>query len=156
MLKDEFNQLMSLFHEGVEGKKVNLHLVFTKAMAFFEHFKEEFERASPEEKRELLDMMVKMNQEISRESKKILSSSGMTEEQLLAFAENPSNFSPEQWQEFQDSKSQIHQAGMQLVKEVQKALPSQKPKAHSVQPIEKKGQHHGSHNKPRKSDWQRS
>ena len=139
MLKDEFNHLMALFREGAEGKKVNLHQLFSESLAFFEHLKEEFQQASPEERAEVLQMMTAMHREIIEESKKIMKTSGLTEEQLLSFAENPSNFTPEQWKEFQESKSQIHKAGMDLVKVVKKLLPPAEHKQHSVQEISPPG-----------------
>jgi hypothetical protein len=155
MLKDEFEHLLDLIRQGAEGKAVNLHEVFSESMTFFQHFKEEFERASPEEKKDLMQMMMAMNKEIMQESQKILKNSGMSEEQLVAFAENPSNFTPEQWKDFQESKAGIHKAGMELFKEVHKTLPGTPPvKPHTVQPISKKEP--GGPKKPHKTDWKRS
>lgn len=155
MLKDEFHRLMALFRDGSEGK-VNLHQLFTESLAFFQHLKEEFEHASPEEKQELMKMMMSMNKEIMEESKRIMKTAGMSEDQLLAYAENPSNFTPEQWKAFQESKSQIHKAGTDLFQEIQKIIPSPELKTHSVQPVEKKNKLPPGHKKSHRSDWQRS
>jgi hypothetical protein len=139
MIKDEFNRLMKLFHQGAEGKQINLQELFSESMAFFEKLKEEFAQGTPEDRRDALKMMSEMHKEVIAESQKIIKNSGMSEEQLFAFAENPSNFTPEQWQDFQKSKSQIHAAGMELVDSVKKLIlpPDKQPhKLHSVQPIE--------------------
>jgi len=137
MIKDEFNRLMALFREGAEGKKIDLPQLFREALAFFEHLKQEIKQGTPEERKEALQMMTAMHKEIKEESKKIVKTSGLSEEQLMSFAENPSNFTAEQWKEFQESKSQIHQAGMELVNEVKHVMqPEQKAhKDHSVQEI---------------------
>ena len=154
MLKDEFKRLMELFREGASGKKIDLPKVFAESLAFFEHLKKEFETGSPEERKEVVQMMGAMHKEIMEESKKILKTSGMSEEQLLAFSENPANFDPEQWKELQESKAEIHKAGMELVKLVKKLLPSPEHKEHRVQEIKeqvpKKGRQMG------KSSWMRS
>lgn len=154
MIKDEFNRLMKLFHQGAEGKQINLQELFSESMAFFEKLKEEFAQGTPEDRRDALKMMSEMHKEVIAESQKIIKNSGMSEEQLFAFAENPSNFTPEQWQEFQKSKSQIHAAGMELVDSVKKLiLPPEKHehKLHSVQSIEETPTDETKKKKPKKS-----
>lgn len=163
MIKDEFNRLMKLFRQGTQGKQINLQELFTESMAFFEQLKEEFAQGTPEERREALQMMAQMHKEVIAESQKIIKNSGMSEEQLFAFADNPSNFTPEQWQEFQKSKSQIHAAGMELVESVKKMiLPAEKHehKLHSVQPIPEEPGDETKKKKPKKppgkTGWMRT
>jgi hypothetical protein len=160
MIKDEFNRLMALFHEGAEGKKINLHELFAEALAFFEHLKQEIKHGTPEERKEALQMMAAMHNEIKEESKKIIKTSGLSEEQLLTFAENPSNFTPEQWKDFQESKTQIHQAGMELVNEVKQVMQrsvQQEHKQHSVQEIkEPEGKKPKKPGKGGKTGWMRT
>jgi hypothetical protein len=139
MIKDEFEHLMSLFREGAAGKKVDLHKVFEESLAFFEHLKKELQEGTPEERKEVLQMMSTMHKEIVEESKKLLKNSGMSEEQLVTFAENPANFTPEQWEAFQESKNEIHKAGMDLAKVAKRVLPPHEHKEHSVQEIKEKG-----------------
>ena len=101
MLKDEFTHLMSLFHEAVEGKQVNLEEVFSRSLEFLAHLKDQIATGSTEEKIEAMKMMKEMFDQMNVDSKQISERSGLTEEQLLAFAENPANFAPEQWREMQ-------------------------------------------------------
>jgi len=163
MIKDEFNRLMKLFRQGTQGKQINLQELFSESMAFFEKLKEEFAQGTPEDRREALQMMAQMHKEVIAESQKIIKNSGMSEEQLFAFADNPSNFTPEQWQEFQKSKSQIHAAGMELVESVKKMiLPTDKHehKVHSVQPIPEESGEEPKKKKPKKppgkTGWMRT
>ena len=120
MLKDEFNRLSQLFANAAEGKESNLENVFKESLQFFEHLKEQIATGSPEDKVQAIQMMTKMYQQMMAETKRITERSGMTEEQLTAFAENPANFSKEQWESLQASKEQIQHVGEDIVKVIEK------------------------------------
>lgn len=147
MLRDDYNRLMKLFQEGAEGKKIDLDEVFKQSIEFFQHLKGQIEKGSPEEKKEAMAMMAEMYNQMMAETKKITQQSGFSEEQLLAYAENPNNFSPEQWKQIQESKQKISEAGQDLSKVIQDlakgALP---PKGKE----EKKGK------TSKKSQWMRT
>jgi len=116
MLKDEFNRLSQLFHGAAEGKEVNLEEVFKESLQFFEHLKEQIAKGSPEDKMQAIQMMTQMYQQMMAETKRITEKSGMTEAQLTAFAENPANFSKEQWASLQASRQQIQNVGENIAK----------------------------------------
>jgi len=147
MLKDEYNQLIKLFHDGAEGKTINLDEVFAQSLTFFNHLKAQVEKGSPEEKKEAVSMMSEMYNQMIAETKKITERSGVPEDQLLAYAENPSNFTPEQWQQIQQSKQKIAEAGKDLMKAFQNLAKGASPSAETE---EKKGK------KSKKSQWMRS
>lgn len=137
MLKEEYHRLMSLFHEAAEGKIPNLEEVFTQSLEFFEHLKIQIVKGSQEEKQEALQMMSEMYAQMIAESKRICERSGMTEEQLLSFAENPINFSLDQWNAIQASREKIVKAGHDLARAIEDVVkagsipssyPEQKPK----------------------------
>src|SRR5580704_17487242 len=96
MLRDEYNQLITMFHEVAEGKTLNLEQVFKQSLEFFEHLKAQIVTDTPEEKQEAMKMMAELYNQMITESKKITERTGLTEEQLMAFAENPANFTKEQ------------------------------------------------------------
>lgn len=149
MLKNEFERLMKLFHEASEGKVMNLEEVFSQSLVFFEHLKEQIANGSHEDKREALRMMSEMYTQMLNESKRISERSGMTEEQLLSFAENPSNFTPEQWTAIQASKEKIVHAGQDLAKTIEKSNKIDVPPSGEKKP-------HPKDKKSKKSDWMRS
>ena len=155
MLQDEFNRLMEIFHSGAEGRQVNLQELFAQSLAFFEHLKGEMQTAGPEDKQEILRMMAEMYKQIMEEKKKICDKSGLSEEQLLAFADNPSNFSKEQWDALQQSKKLINKAGQELVKTISVVHVSDKSplKAKESKPASPKT---STHKKPKRSDWKPS
>src|ERR1700722_366567 len=99
MLKDEYNHLIQLFRDGAEGKTINLAEVFSQSLEFFKQLKEQMEEGGPQEKKEAMTMMTELYQQMMAETKKIAEKSGFSEEQLMAYAENPANFSAEQWKQ---------------------------------------------------------
>lgn len=135
MLKDEFQRLIRLFQDGAEGKSVNLAEVFSQSIEFFQHLKVQIEKGTPDERKEAMQMMAELYNQMMAETKKITERSGVSEEQLVAFAENPANFSPEQWKQIQESKQKISQAGQELSKVMQQLAKGETP----PKPDDKKG-----------------
>jgi hypothetical protein len=148
MLKDEFSQLMKLFHEASDTKVVNLEEVFAKSLEFFEHLREQIAKGSPEDKKEALQMMSEMYSQLILESKHISDVAGMTEEQLVSFAENPANFTPEQWKSIQMSKERIADAGSDLAKAIESLHKTDLPPSGEKKPPKDK--------KTKRSEWMKS
>ena len=94
--------------------------------------------------------MSEMYKQILQETQRISKASGLSEEQLLNYADNPNKFTPEQWKAIQDSKARIEKAGSELVKTIQQ----NNPQAPSEPPTLKKDTN--PHKKPKRSDWTRS
>ncbi|MES2121663.1 MAG: hypothetical protein V4492_02655, partial [Chlamydiota bacterium] len=119
MIRDEYNRLIKAFEEGAAGKTIDLQEVFAQTLEFFEHLKDLLKTGTTDEKRDALKMMAELYQKMMEETKKICERSGMTEEQLLAVAENPKNFTPDQWNLIAECKKKIAQAGENISKTVQ-------------------------------------
>lgn len=119
MLEDEFRRLIRLFEEASAGKKVNLEEVFKESLAFFEHLKAEIAKGTPEDKQEAMRMMKELYQQMVAQTKKICETTGLSEEQLVAYAENPQNFTPDQWRAIQESKQKISRVSNELVQTIQ-------------------------------------
>ncbi len=119
MIRDEYNRLIKAFEEGAAGKTIDLQEVFAQTLEFFEHLKDLLKTGTAEEKRDALKMMAELYQKMMEETKKICDRSGMSEEQLLAVAENPKNFTPDQWNLISECKKKIAQAGENISKTVQ-------------------------------------
>src|SRR5260221_13496339 len=96
MLEDEYRRLIQLFEEASTGKSVNLEEVFKESLAFFEHLKVEIATGTPEDKQEAMRMMTELYKQMVGQTKKICETTGLSEEQLVAYAENPQNFTPDQ------------------------------------------------------------
>jgi hypothetical protein len=156
MLKDEFSRLLALFADGAEGKPVNLQQIFAESLVFFEHLNEQIKNGTPEEKKEALRMMNEMYAEMIKETKKICDKTGLTEEQLNAFSENPNNFSQEQWKGIQEAKEKIVQVGKTIGQSLSSVeIPNAtKDKGPFPEPAEKEKK--TPTKKSKKSQWMRS
>ena len=96
-----------------------------------------------------MGLLSEMQQFLAGETKKIAARSGMTEDQLARFAENPDNFSPEQWKSMQTVKAKITERGQQLKKVIQKDMEEKAAQKPKKTPLKKKA-------KITKSGWIRS
>ena len=146
MLRDEFDRIIELFAQSAEGKPVQLEELFGQCTQFFDQLKQVLREGSSEEKQEALKLMGEMHTKMMGEIKKVSEKTGLTEEQLMAVAENPRNFSQEQWRSIQEAKGKISEAGSDLVQILRKgetgsapsSAPAALPKKASGVPLKKK------------------
>lgn len=144
-LKEECQQLSELFRRAAEGQSIDLQQVFTQSLQFFERLKVELKEEDPQKRQEAMAMLMEIYQHMIKDTKLICETSGMSEEQIVSFAENPTNFSPEQWASIQESREKISNAGQDLAKALEQLSPSQEEK-----------KLHDPIKKFKKSDWMRS
>jgi len=156
MLRDEFNRLIALFHEAAEGKTLHLEEVFQQSLAFFEHLKEQVATGSEEDRQEAMKMMAELHTQMTSASQKIVERSGMTEEQLIAYSENPVNFSKEQWESIQASREQVARAGHDLAKTVESSSGKGAPPSQPGSKGKPGGAKRSTERKGKKSQWMRS
>ena len=121
-----------------------------QSVAFFDRLKQQVQKGDEEEKEEAMEMMAQLYERMTQESKKISERAGLSEDELLAYAENPANFTAEQWRALQESKVNISRAGRELAKAVY-----EKGKEGILPPPEKKKKP-TSLKKIKKSGWMRS
>lgn len=114
MLKEKFERLFHAFDKKAHGQEVNLESVFRDSIEFFQQLKRELQTATPEERKDLMHMVQEMNDKINEESYKICSKTGMSEQQLMEYAENPNNFSEHQWRTIQKGKGEMLKVGQQI------------------------------------------
>ena len=119
MLKDEFEKLLALFEKGAQGKKVNMDEVLEQSLQFFEDLQKEFQTASPEDREAIMAMMNKMYEKIQSESQRIAEKTGLSEEQLIAYSDNPKNFTADQWFKIQETKKKMMKTGRTIHKILQ-------------------------------------
>lgn len=145
-IRKQFNKLYRHFSEQGKGTKVNFEQMMADTMEFFEQVQLELQEGSPEEKKELLEMMEKMYQKLNEESERISEEAGMSEEELMAYSENPDNFTPMQWMLLEHTKKSMKKSGRQITR-----LLSGEKKAPSTKAApKKKGK------RAKKSTWMRS
>lgn len=130
MIKKEYERLLGLL-EQKEG--LTLEEILREAVVFFEALRKEFPAATKEEREEMVHMMTHLHSKLQELSKTTAEASGMTEDELSAFAENPSNFTPEQWQLVQKTKKELYDSARKFSSSMteqpseDKELPKKKP-----------------------------
>ena len=98
---------MAFFNMPADKKAVNLKEVFAESIGFFDHFKHVLEHGSPAEKRSMFAQVAQLKQKLQAETDKMREVTGLSEEELKAFALNQKNFSNEEWGVIQSAKTQL-------------------------------------------------
>ncbi|MBY0529685.1 MAG: hypothetical protein K2P51_05780 [Rhabdochlamydiaceae bacterium] len=155
MLRDEFNRLMSLFAQSTEGKAINLDELFKESISFFEHLNYQLKNGTYDEKHEALGMMSELYAEMNAQTQRICQKTGMSEEQLATFADNPNNFTAEQWQSVQETKAKMAAAGQDIAKNV-KPLPTAPKEGPSRPASPPSSKPSVGRKRSKRSDWLRS
>lgn len=114
MLRDEYEKMMASFKQTLEGKTTNFEELCGESLNFFKIVQEVVQTGNEKDKEEVVAMMGEMYNTLMDETKKLTSKTGLTEQELLAFAENPDNFDPEQWKVIQDTRKTMFKAGDSL------------------------------------------
>ena len=150
MIKKEYQRLLKLLAKSENLKEFNLEETLKEAVVFFEELRKTFSSAPKEEKEEMIQMMTTLHEKLQQISKKTADESGMTEEELAIFAENPSNFTPEQWQLVQESKRKLYDSARQFSSSV--SSEERKPKAD----VEAKKPRKKTAKRKSRKDWMKS
>ncbi len=116
MLQEEFSRLIFMYQEAAEGKGTSVQDIFQKSLDFIQHLKKEVAEGNEEDRQAAVKMMNELYQHMKNHTKTMCDRAGITEEEFIANAENPSNFTPEQWRAMQASREDLAHAGQDLVK----------------------------------------
>jgi len=106
-MANEFEKIMEFFTLPAEEKGAHLKDVFEESIEFFEKFKYIMQNGSPEEKKAMLEQVKKMQDQLQEETAKVKEVTGLTDEELKAFAENKSNFDGADWDVIESAKKTI-------------------------------------------------
>jgi hypothetical protein len=121
--------------------------LFKEAVTFFEHLNEQLKNGSYDEKHEALVMMNDLHKEMQTQTQRICQQTGLTEQQLTAYADNPDNFTPEQWRSLEETKQKMAKASALT-------QPPSPLSRKGATPAKPKGSL--ARKKPKRSDWLRS
>jgi hypothetical protein len=158
MIREEFSRLIYMYQEAAEGKGGDMQELFQKSLDFIELLKQMLIQGDQEDKAAAMRMMEELQKHMKDQLKIMSKKSGITEEQLMANAEDPANFTKEQWQKMQETKERLAREGKELVKilheeksdETKPQSPESLVKQESVKKKAPKVK------KAKKSDWMRS
>lgn len=105
-IEEEFEELIAHYEKG-ELQDIDVQEAMKLTMEFFTKLKERLATASPEEQQMLIEKVNAMYKRIADVTSSIAETTGMNEEQLLAYADNPDNFTEDQWAMIQRSKTMV-------------------------------------------------
>ncbi len=153
MIHDKYKKLLGMLEQAADSKEFTLEDILKEAVIFFEILRKEFKAASKEEKEEMAQMMTHLHSRLQEIAERTAKASGMTEEELSAYSEDPSNFSPEQWKLVQETKRELYDSAKKLSSSTEKeGKESQSP---DVKPPKKKSPSSRAR-RTRRSDWTKS
>lgn len=149
MIKDEYKKLLEMIEMSEDPSKISLEEILKEAVVFFEALRSEFPKASKEEREEMIQMMTHLHTRLQETSKKAAEASGMSEEDLTAYAENPSNFTPEQWQAVQETRRNLYDSARKFSSALEREKEGEAPKGE----VPKKKSARPSTRRSRRKDW---
>lgn len=153
MIKDEYEKLLRLFDIS-DSKDFNLEEVMQEAVLFFEELRKSYPGASKEEKQEMVLMIGNLHAKLREVAKRASESSGMTEEQLYEYSENPNNFSPEQWRLVQETRRKLYDSARKLTDAADREKKAQSPGSQAAKPAARPIR--SPMRRARRSDWTKS
>ncbi len=160
MLQEEFARLIYMYQQAAEGKEGSVKELFQKSLQFIEDLKQQLINGDEEDKKAAIRMMSELYQHMRNHTKSMSERSGVSEEEMAANAENPANFTPEQWQSMQESRQKLAQSGQELVKLLRpKESPSGEENSISPESLMSKptpDKKEPKKKKSKRSDWMRS
>lgn len=119
MFKDEYKKLLSMLEGSKDLKNFNLEEMLKECVQFFEVLRAAYPSALKEERQDMLHMMTTLHAKLQEMSKELTKASGLTEEELYAYSENPSNFSPEHWRLVQESRKNLYESAKKFTQAVE-------------------------------------
>jgi hypothetical protein len=147
-MHEEFKKIMAFFSLDPEQKAGELEDVFKNSIEFFDKFKYILENGTPEEKNEIMNEVMQLQQKLQQETEKMCSETGLSEDQLKEYAQSKDNFSDEEWESIQSAKKKLEEQA----EELSSVLPTGK-KSSADKSADKKGKTTTS---PKKKKWVKS
>jgi len=153
MIKKEYERLMELVEKSAD-LEVPMEDILKESVHFFEKLRVEFPKAGKEEREEMIHMMTSLHAKLQEVAKKSAEASGMSEDELNAYAEDPSNFTPEQWRLVQSTRRQLYDSARKFSSTMEEQ--GRKGGAEGEQPVPKRKGIKSKMRRSKRSDWTKS
>ncbi len=102
-ISEEIEELKSQIVNGIQtNQRGQVMQLLKKAFALCESLKATLQASSLEERKALAESLQNFRIFLREEAEKLSKKSGMTEDEMLRYNENPDNFSKEQWGAMQE------------------------------------------------------
>lgn len=153
-IKEEYTKLIKLLDQSLDPEKFKLEDVLQEAVVFFDELRRVYPTAPKEERDEIMQMMQELHGRLQDVSQKVIEATGMSEEQVAEYSENPSNFSPEDWQLMQKTRGELYQSARKFSEALETDKKTQPPEPEGKKPVKRPIR--SSAKRARRSRWTKS
>lgn len=109
VMSEEYRKIQEFFAMNAQEKSKHLKEILERSIEFFQKFQHVLAEGSPEEKKAMIDEMESFRKQVVAQTESLAKSVGISQEDLEKYAENPSNFTTEQWEALQSAKKKIQE-----------------------------------------------
>lgn len=113
-MANEYEKILEFFNMSADEKSEHLGDVFEESIEFFDKFKHVMQFGTPEEKSKIIEQIKKLQTRLEDETKKVKEVTGLSDEELKAFAENKANFKDNDWDVIQKAKGKIDEQAKEI------------------------------------------
>ena len=122
-ISEDVQALMDKLEKGVDaGGKTNVLRLLSEVLELFDQLKQILPTTNAAERQEIFTAMGTMHAFLQQQTRRLSDASGLSEQQLAQFAENPDNFTKEQWNLLLEVKGKMGEQAKEL-KQVMKSIP---------------------------------
>jgi len=123
-ITQEIDQVMLDLQKGVDANgNVDLPVLLSEVVTLFNHLKSVLPKTNPKERSDIVAKITQLHAFLMKESKRLSAQTGISQEQMLRFAENPNNFTKEQWSLLENIKNVMGIQTQEIKNVMQKFAP---------------------------------
>lgn len=137
-MSEEYRKIQEFFAMNAQEKSKHLKEILEKSIEFFQKFQRVLAEGSPEEKKAMIDEMESFRKQVVAQTESLAKSVGVSQEDLEKYAENPANFTTEQWEALQSAKKKIKEQYDEISHTQNKDMGQQKPPEKNMPKFPKK------------------
>lgn len=108
-MSEEYRKIQEFFSMNAQEKSKHLKEILERSIEFFQKFQRVLAEGSPEERKAMMDEMESFRKQVVSQTESLVKSVGVSQKDLEKYADNPSNFTAEQWEALQSAKKKIQE-----------------------------------------------
>lgn len=112
--KEEYRKILQFLKRIHDKEPVDLKEMLKTYLQLFILIRDSIENGSDQQKEESLWILGEFYQLVMEESKKLKSTTGLSEQEILSVGSNPNFFTPEQWRAIEETRKKMNSMGMEL------------------------------------------
>jgi len=128
MLRGDFERVLKLLEAANTDGTPSINELLVRSLYFFNTLKEELKDADKDRKKEILELMEEMHKRLAVEVEKISKKTGMSEDQLMNLLDDPAQFTPQQREIIQATRSEVNKTEKLIKGEKEKPKSKKKKK----------------------------